>query len=71
MFEWHIPSCLEGHFLGIRRGVELHKEEVTFFYYVYKRFFKIFVTFIAFLTFLKFLCERFSHLCSAQRDARD
>ena len=22
--EWHIPSCLEGHFLSIRRGVELH-----------------------------------------------
>ena len=25
-------SCLEGHFLGIRRGVEQHYEEVTFFY---------------------------------------
>jgi len=23
MFEWHILSCLEGHFLDIRRGVEL------------------------------------------------
>ena len=28
--EWHFPSYLEGHFLGIRRGVELHLEEVTF-----------------------------------------
>ena len=34
-----ISSCFEGHFLGIRRGVELHQEEVTYFYYVYKRFF--------------------------------
>jgi len=25
-------SCLEGHFLGIRRGVEQHYEEVTFFF---------------------------------------
>ena len=24
LIEWHIPSCLEGHFLGIRLGVELH-----------------------------------------------
>ena len=24
LIEWHISSCLEGHFLGIRRGVELH-----------------------------------------------
>jgi len=56
MFEWHIPSCLGGHFLGIRRGVE---EQVTF-YYVYKRFFY-------FCHVLKFLFERFLHLCSGLR----
>ena len=39
--KWHIPSCIEGHFLGIRRVVELHQEEVgpNVFYYVYNRFF--------------------------------
>jgi len=51
MFELHIPSCLEGHFLGIRQEtVELYTKKGNVFYYVDKRFF-IFVTFSTFLTF--------------------
>jgi len=45
---------LEGHFLGIRRGVELHEEEVTFFI-TFTNVFFIFVTFFTFLTFLIFI----------------
>jgi len=46
MFEWHIPGCHEGHFLGIRRGgVELHLEEVTFLI-TFTNVFFIFVTFV-------------------------
>jgi len=48
---------LEGHFLGIRRGVELHEEEVTFFN-TFTNVFFIFVTFYVFNVFL-FLFERF------------
>jgi len=50
MFEWHIPSCLEGHFLGIR----LHLEEVTFF--------KITFIFVTFLTFFYIYLNVFLHL---------
>jgi len=36
--EWHIPTFLEGYFLGIRREVELHQQEVTFFITFTRRF---------------------------------
>ena len=58
--EWHIPSCFEGHFLGIRRGVELHQEEV--FLLRLQTFFCFCHVFLRFLTFLKFLFERCLHL---------
>jgi len=53
----------EGHFLGIRRGVKLHKEEVTFFI----TFTNVFFYFCHVFTFLKtsfVLFERFLHLCN-------
>jgi len=50
----NIPSCLEGHFLGIRRGVELRRGDffITFTFLFY------FVAFFTYLMFL-FLFERF------------
>jgi len=58
MFEWHIPSCLEGHFLGIRRGVELHYEEVTFLLRL-QTFFFIIVTFLTFFNVFYFYLNVF------------
>ena len=51
---------LEGHFLGIRRGVELGPtlRRGNVFCYVYKRFF-ILSRFLRFLTFLKFYLNVF------------
>ena len=60
MFEWHIPSCLEGHFLGIRRGVEIFWEQVTFFITFTNVFY--FCHVFTFLTLFKFLFERLLHL---------
>jgi len=47
---------LEGHFLGIGRGVR----RGNVFYYVYKRFFVTFFTFLTF--FFKFSFERFFYI---------
>jgi len=37
LFEWHIPSCVEGHFSSIGSWTTLRRSNV--FYYVYRRFF--------------------------------
>jgi len=58
---------LEGHFLGIRRGVELHEEEVTFFYYVYKRLKKIVFTFLTFFIFIWTFFYIYSFVASGGR----
>ena len=50
MFEWHIPSYLEG--ISWASGVELnYTKKTNVFYYVYKRFILLLVTFFTFLTF--------------------
>jgi len=58
---------LEGHFLGIRRGVELGPtlRRGNVFCYVYKRFFYFCHVFYVFLRFFKVLFERFLHLWRA------
>jgi len=50
---WHIPSCLEGHFMDIRRGVELYQEEVMFFI-TFTNVFLFLSYFFTFLTFFNF-----------------
>jgi len=67
MFEWHIPSYLEG--ISWASGVELnYTKKTNVFYYVYKRFILLLVTFFTFLTFFKFLFERFLHLWCQEYD---
>jgi len=44
---------IQGHFLGIRRGVELHEENVTFFI-TFTNVFFIFVTSFTFFDVFKF-----------------
>jgi len=57
LLTYYVWRMFEGHFLGIRRGVKLHKEEVTFFI----TFTNVFL-FLSPFTFLKtflLLFERF------------
>ena len=66
MFEWHIPSCLE--FLAIRRGVELHWEEVTFLLRL-QTFKKYFCHVFTFLNVFSLYFNFFLHLWCIHRRA--